>query len=234
MTRLGRPRHHRRKTGSTNSDAVAAAAAGAPHGTLCTAAAQSAGRGRQGRQWSAPPGQALLMSLVLRSFDELLPLRAGLAVADVAGPQTMVKWPNDVLLDGRKVAGILAEASPRHGWAVIGIGVNVAVEVDALPAQVRDRAATLGLRTDELEPLLDRLLGRLAIRLGDPAGAVLATLRQRDALLGRTVTWSTGRGTGEGVDAGGQLIVRQADGGRVVLGAGEVHLQTASWEPVDP
>ncbi len=104
------------------------AIAGAPHGTLVTAGVQTAGRGRQGRTWVAPAGSALLLSLVLREHDALLSLRAGLAVADLAGAAARVKWPNDVLLDGLKVAGILAEGRPQEGWAVLGIGVNVALE----------------------------------------------------------------------------------------------------------
>ena len=133
VSALGRPRLHLRTTGSTNDRARALAAAGAPHGTLVTTGEQTAGRGRQGRTWSAPAGQALLLSLVLRDPDPLLPLRAGLAVADLAGGAARVKWPNDVLLDGRKLAGILVEARPHDGWAVLGIGLNAAVDLDALP-----------------------------------------------------------------------------------------------------
>ena len=83
---LGRPRLHLRAIGSTNERARELAAAGAPHGTLVTAGEQTAGRGRQGRTWTAPPGRALLLSLVVREPDALLSLRGGLAVADVAGP----------------------------------------------------------------------------------------------------------------------------------------------------
>ena len=117
---LGRPRLHLRVTTSTNDRARALAQGGAPHGTLVTAAAQHAGRGRQGRTWSAPPGRALLLSLVLHDPPALLPLAAALAVAEVAGPDAQIKWPNDVLVAGRKVAGILAEGRPHEGWAVLG------------------------------------------------------------------------------------------------------------------
>jgi BirA family transcriptional regulator, biotin operon repressor / biotin---[acetyl-CoA-carboxylase] ligase len=105
---LGRPRLHLRSVGSTNQRARELAAAGAPHGTLVTAAQQTAGRGRQGRRWVAPPGRALLISLVLRRWPRLLPLAAGVAVADECGPDASIKWPNDVLVGGGKVAGILA------------------------------------------------------------------------------------------------------------------------------
>jgi BirA family biotin operon repressor/biotin-[acetyl-CoA-carboxylase] ligase len=227
MSRLGRPRWHRRETGSTSTDALALAAAGAPHGTLVTAGVQRAGRGRQGREWTTPPGQSLLMSVVLRSFDELLPLRAGLAAAEVCGPQALVKWPNDVLVGTRKVAGVLAEVLPREGCAVLGVGINVAVEVAELPAPLRDRAGTLGLVPEAVDDVLDRLLERLAIRLADGAETVLAALRERDALRGRLVTWSDGHGTATGLHHSGALTVDDAHGRRLVLRAGEVHLLPA-------
>jgi BirA family biotin operon repressor/biotin-[acetyl-CoA-carboxylase] ligase len=221
---LGLPRLHVREIASTNDRARALAEAGAPHGTLVSAGAQTAGRGRQGRTWSAPPGQALLCSLVLRAYDPLLPLRAGLAVADVAGGGALVKWPNDVLLEDRKLAGILVEARPSGGWAVLGIGINVAVDPAALPPELRDRAATLGRPPSALEPTLRELLAALAARLDEPAAASLDALRARDALRGRAVRWSGGAGTGAGIDAAGSLLVRLADGSVLTLDAGEVHL----------
>jgi BirA family biotin operon repressor/biotin-[acetyl-CoA-carboxylase] ligase len=221
---LGRPRLHLRETASTNDRARALAAAGAPHGTLVTASLQTAGRGRQGRSWSAPAGRALLCSLLLREYDPLLPLRAGLAVADLAGPGALVKWPNDVLLDGRKVAGILVEARPQDGWAVLGIGVNVAIDVADLPPALRDRAGTLGRTPDDLEGALTELLGHLAARLAERDAAALSSLRARDALLARPVGWEGGTGLGAGIDDTGALLVRRADGTLVTLEAGEVHL----------
>jgi BirA family biotin operon repressor/biotin-[acetyl-CoA-carboxylase] ligase len=222
--RLGRPRLHLRETSSTNDRARALAAAGAPHGTLVTASAQTAGRGRQGRSWSGPPGRALLCSLLLRDYDLLLPLRAGLAVADLAGDAARVKWPNDVLVDGRKLAGILVEARPQDGWAVLGIGVNVAVELADLPPELRDRAATLGRPLDGLEPALAELLGHLERRLAAPPADTLAALRARDALRDQPVRWAGGAGTGAGIDDTGALLVRRDDGTVETLDAGEVHL----------
>jgi len=221
---LGRPRLHLRETDSTNERARVLATGGAPHGTLVTAEVQTAGRGRQGRRWEAPPGAALLCSLVLRRFDELLSLRAGLAVAEVAGEGALVKWPNDVLLDGRKVAGVLVEGRPRDGWAVVGIGVNVAVDVAELPEEVRGAAGTLGRQVDAVEPVLAELLRALARWLGAPAREVTAALAERDALRGRTVTWAQGVGVADGIDASGGLRVRLDGGEAVVLSAGEVHL----------
>jgi BirA family biotin operon repressor/biotin-[acetyl-CoA-carboxylase] ligase len=194
------------------------AAAGAPHGTLVTAGVQTAGRGRQGRRWEAEPGTALLCSLVLRQVDELLSLRAGLAVADLAGEEARVKWPNDVLLGGGKVAGVLVEARPQDGWAVLGIGVNVTTA----PRALGEAAAALG--RPDVEAALTALLAALEARLGEPAPTVLAALRDRDALLGARVTWAGGSGTGDGIDEAGGLRVLLAGGERVVLSAGEVHL----------
>jgi BirA family biotin operon repressor/biotin-[acetyl-CoA-carboxylase] ligase len=223
--RLGRPRLHLRSTTSTNDRARALAQEGAPHGTLVTAAQQSAGRGRQGRTWSAPPGRALLLSLVLRDPPSLLPLGAALAVAEVSGPRARIKWPNDVLLDGRKVAGILAEGRPHDGWAVLGIGLNVAVRVDELPPDLRATAGTLALEPADLEPTLERLLAALERALSLDDAALLDAYRRRDALTGREVSWADGTGRAMGVDATGRLLVELADGGRRALSAGEVHLE---------
>ncbi len=220
---VGSPRVHFRTVDSTNERARALAAAGAPHGTLVTAFEQRAGRGRQGRTWSAPPGRALLCSLVLRDPPRLLPLAAGVAVASVAGAGAAIKWPNDVLVDGRKVAGILVEARPLARWAVLGIGVNVAVSVEELPAELRERAGTLGLAPDAIEELLGRLLEALSKWLEAPEGDVLAAVRARDGLLDREVSWEGGSGTGAGIDGDGRLVVVTA-GGRVALESGEVHL----------
>jgi BirA family biotin operon repressor/biotin-[acetyl-CoA-carboxylase] ligase len=136
-----------------------------------------------------------------------------------------VKWPNDVLLDGRKVAGVLVEGRPQEGWAVVGIGVNAAFAPDELPPELN--AGTLGRRRDELEATLDELLGHLGTRLAEPADETLAALRTRDALLDRPLSWPGGEGVGAGIDAGGRLRVR-GTGGELVLDAGEVHLGRTS------
>jgi BirA family biotin operon repressor/biotin-[acetyl-CoA-carboxylase] ligase len=220
---LGSPRIHFRRTDSTNQRARTLAAAGAPHGTLVTAREQTAGRGRQGRAWSAPPGQALLCSVIVHEPPRLLPLVAGVAVASTAGPQAQIKWPNDVLIDGRKVAGILVEARSQEGWAVVGVGVNVAVDLAELPSEVRERAGTLGLAPEEVEEWLQRLLGELARWLACSEAEVLVCVRERDALRGRPVRWAAGEGTGAGVDGDGRLVVA-TERGHVALEAGEVHL----------
>jgi BirA family transcriptional regulator, biotin operon repressor / biotin---[acetyl-CoA-carboxylase] ligase len=223
--RLGRPRLHLRATTSTNDRARELAQAGAPHGTLVTAAQQTAGRGRQGRTWSAPPGRALLLSVVVRDPPALLPLAAALAVAEVAGPGAKIKWPNDVLLDGRKVAGILTEGRPQDGWAVLGVGLNVALRIEDLPPELHDSAGTLGLEPADVEPTLDRLLAALEAALALDETSLLGAYRARDALHGREVTWATGHGRAAGIDATGRLVVELPEGRRTALSAGEVHLE---------
>ncbi len=209
---LGHPRVYLRRTDSTNERARRLAIAGAPHGTTVTAEEQSAGRGRQGRSWLAPPGSALLCSLVLRDPPPLLSLIAGVAVCDVVGDDARVKWPNDVVLErpypegqtpaqGRvgkktpptlaKLAGILVEGRPQENWSVLGIGVNVAVRIEELPTEVRAGAASLQRARSAIEPLLADLLAALAQRLTEPTSALLESWRTLDALYGRDIAWDT-------------------------------------------
>jgi BirA family transcriptional regulator, biotin operon repressor / biotin---[acetyl-CoA-carboxylase] ligase len=223
MSALGHPRVHYRLIDSTNARARELAGAGAPHGTVVTAAEQSAGRGRQGRAWTAAAGRSLLCSVLVRDPPALLPLAAGVAVAEVAGPDARIKWPNDVLVDGRKIAGILVEGRPQERWAVVGIGLNVALRASDFPAELRSRAGTLGLDPGAIEPTLDALLGHLEHWITAPADPLLGAVRERDALRGREVRWAGGRGVGAGIDSAGRLVVL-TDAGTVALDAGEVHL----------
>jgi BirA family transcriptional regulator, biotin operon repressor / biotin---[acetyl-CoA-carboxylase] ligase len=281
MSALGWPRLHLRRIGSTNDRARELACAGAPHGTLVTASEQTAGRGRQGRRWTAPPDSALLLSLILRPAHNpeglggptahragqcsvsaipdrslpLLPLIAAVAVCDVAGEEARIKWPNDIVLPQvelpagapalGKLAGILAEGRPQAGWAVLGIGLNVAVKLEDLPAELRSSAATLGCPPAAVEPTLRRLLAALEQRLAESATATLDAWRSRDVLYGREISWGApspsvppgrrppgdrgcvtiGRGRAAGIDGRGRLVVALADGGRTTLEAGEVHLE---------
>jgi BirA family biotin operon repressor/biotin-[acetyl-CoA-carboxylase] ligase len=272
---LGHPRVHLQRTDSTNERARELAIAGAPHGTLVSATEQTAGRGRQGRGWAAPPGSALLCSLVLRDPPALLSLIAGVAVCDAVGKEARVKWPNDIVVEMAaggpqptttptaplgsesspsrmtnvptlaKLAGILVEGRPQEDWAVLGIGLNVAVRIEQLPAEVRERAASLELPSSAIEPTMDRLLEALERRLAEPAEGVLEAWGTRDALLDRDVSWGApsttrpsglrtrsghvpvGHGRADGIDGAGRLIVRLADGATTTLDAGEVHLGPA-------
>jgi BirA family biotin operon repressor/biotin-[acetyl-CoA-carboxylase] ligase len=220
---IGTPRVHHRLTDSTNERAKELAVAGALHGTLVTADEQSAGHGRQGRVWSAPPRSAVLMSLVLRDLDELLPLTAAVAVCEALPVEARVKWPNDVWVDRRKVAGILVEGRPQEGWAVLGIGLNVTT--DAFPPELADTATSLRLAGADTttEAALGHLVATLARWLDAPPHAVLAAWRSRDALRGERVRWSGGEGIADGIDDSGALLVRTGNG-HVTLDAGEVHL----------
>lgn len=151
VTSFGAPHRHFRLTDSTNARARELVEAGAPHGTVVTATEQTAGRGRQGRTWTAPPGKALLYSAILRPLDErhlLLPLAIPLAVCDAAEElepniECQVKWPNDIWIDGRKLAGVLIEAKPQDSWAVIGIGLNLSISPSEFPSDLRDKAVSL-------------------------------------------------------------------------------------------
>lgn len=235
---LGHPRLHFLQTDSTNERARALARAGAPHGTLVTADEQTAGRGRQGRSWTAPPGSALLCSLVLRDPPTLLSLLAGVAVCDAVGERARVKWPNDVVVEPElaKLAGILVEGRPQESWAVLGIGINVAVSIDDLPADLHGRAASLELPRSAIESTLACLIDALKRRLAEPTQSVLDAWRARDALRGREVTWAHPKSTppegahpqehgrADGIDDAGRLIVERTDGTRTLLDAGEVHL----------
>ena len=220
---LGSPRVHRRATGSTNDDARALARDGAPHGALVTAGEQTAGRGRRGRSWSAVPGDALLMSIVLRDVPELLTLRVAIAVARACGDDTQIKWPNDVLLDGRKVAGILCEGTAGQSWAIAGIGVNTGA-----PPPDHPEAGGLGRDGGAIEPLLTAVLAELESALSLDERGVVEQIAARDALAGCRIDWDGGVGTATGVDPRGRLLVDGDDGTQFALDAGEVSLAPRS------
>lgn len=230
---IGCPRVHHRTVDSTNARARALAAAGAPHGTVVTAFEQRAGRGRQGRSWSAAPGRALLMSVILRDLAEeaaVLPLAAAVAVAEacevLAPVSCAIKWPNDVWIGGRKVAGILVEGRPQEGWAVLGIGLNTDVAPEDFPAELRGSATSLLIAAGtavSTDTALRCVVRSLDARLADSPAAVMREWRARDALRGRAVRWAGGEGTAAGVADSGSLVVETA-AGRRELDAGEVHL----------
>jgi BirA family transcriptional regulator, biotin operon repressor / biotin---[acetyl-CoA-carboxylase] ligase len=260
---FGKPHEHHERLGSTNTRARELAAEGAEHGTVVTADEQTAGRGRQGRTWTAPPGKALLYSAIVRPLDErhlMLPLAVPLAVCEAAeelagtlahGDDATapnfhcgVKWPNDVLVDRRKLAGILVEARPQDGWAVVGVGLNLTISPDEFPPDLRDTAVSISAAgaggqgrsrrnlplfvtaRPPLTPLTaTEVLNRhLATWVEAEPETVLAAWRQRDALRGREVAWDGGSGVADGVDDRGYLLVVTPGGDRVAVGAGEVHL----------
>ena len=231
------PTVHHRLTDSTNDRARELAEEGAASGTIVTADEQTAGRGRTGRKWSAPSGSALLCSAILRPLEahhSLLPLAVPLAVCEAAEAlapvECRVKWPNDVWLDERKLAGVLIEAR-FPDWAVIGVGLNLSVPNDGFPDDLRWPATSLG---HGVEP--DQALAALREAYGRWFGAkpeeVVAAFEARDALRGREVAWegvggsgTQGEGVCEGVDDLGNLVVVTDAGERLSLGAGEVSLR---------
>jgi BirA family transcriptional regulator, biotin operon repressor / biotin---[acetyl-CoA-carboxylase] ligase len=234
VSRFGRPRRHLRTTDSTNERARELAEAGAPSGTVVTASEQTAGRGRHGRAWTAPPASALLYSAILRPLTarhSLLPIAVPLAVCEAieaAAPvRCEVKWPNDVWIERRKAAGVLIEARPPE-WAVIGIGVNVAIEPDEFPPDLRWPATSVG-HGAPVEAVLEELNGSLSAWVEAPPRETLEAFRRRDALSGKRVSWEgpgEGGGTARGVDDRGNLVV-ETEAGEVALGSGEVTLRVS-------
>jgi BirA family biotin operon repressor/biotin-[acetyl-CoA-carboxylase] ligase len=236
VSAFGNPHRHYRATDSTNERAKALALADAPGGLVVTADEQSAGRGRRGTEWFAPPGSALLYSALLRPFtaerSPLLPLAIPVAVCEaaeaVAPVRCQVKWPNDVWIDERKAAGVLVEARPEEGWAVIGVGVNVAIPAGDFPPELGDTATSLLPAGAGGPSAVQRTLAELNealarwVEAGDDE--VLGAFRARDLLCGRRIAWDGGKGVAEEIDDRGHLVVGRSDGERVALGAGEVHL----------
>ena len=203
-----------------------------PEGAVAAADHQTAGRGRLGRRWEAPPGTAITASVLLRppagTPVQQLSLVAGLAVAETVEAaldlSAQIKWPNDVMVDRRKVAGVLAEA--REGVLVLGIGLNVNQTREELPADARVQAASL--RTvDSIErdraPLLADLLERLERHydawVAGGLDAVFDGIGSRDFLRGRRLSVDGHEGVGNGIDREGRLLV-----GERAVSSGEVEL----------
>lgn len=240
---LGRVVHHFETTGSTNEVAFALAQEGAFHGETVIAERQTAGRGRRGRAWASPPGKNLYCSVILR--PEVPPARAPelTLVAAVALAQTLreagasaeIKWPNDVQVGGRKVAGILTELSAdveRLHFAVLGVGVNLNAGAGDFPPEVAAMATSLRLARGEAVPralftaaLLTRLEHWLDAWLEHGFGPVRAEWKALSSTLGQTVTVRSEQrefeGLAEDLDESGALLVRTDDGLERVL-AGDV------------
>lgn len=206
--------------GSTLDVAHELGAAGAPHGAVVVAAVQTAGRGRQGRRWHSPRG-GVWLSLLLRPAQPpvggALALRAGMAARDalqavLPGHEPRIKWPNDIILGGRKVGGVLCEASwsgGTFGWVCVGVGINVKGPQQP-EAEIRETALFL----DSVAPQVTRLGILLALvpRLA-PIGDTPATLTEAERHRFRLVCWVPPDGDGpDEVDPDGALIVRRADG----------------------
>jgi BirA family biotin operon repressor/biotin-[acetyl-CoA-carboxylase] ligase len=208
-----------------------------PEGAVAVTEHQTAGRGREGRRWEGTAGRSLLFSLLLRPTRGLspqqLPLVAGLAVADAVEAATdahgvaAIKWPNDVLVGGRKVAGILLESS--GGSVVCGIGINVAQAEDELPAGARLPAASLLTavghapdRAELLAVLLATLERRYAAWCRSGLAPLLVELEARNALRGKRVRVGAEAGVAGALAPDGRLTLARADGSTVLVGSGEV------------
>jgi len=242
---LGQELHWYEELGSTNDRAKELAEEGAEHGEVVIAEAQTAGRGRRGRSWVSPPRKNLYFSVVLR--PELPPARApeltlvaSVALCDalrLAGVEAGIKWPNDLLASGRKIAGVLTElaAEPdRVHWAVLGAGVNVNARREDFPEELRDEATSVLIERGQPAPrallaaacftALEDWLDRHA---EEGFGPIREAWRARTVTLGReVVAKADGReiaGTAEDIDETGALLVRGPAGLERVL-AGDVKL----------
>jgi BirA family biotin operon repressor/biotin-[acetyl-CoA-carboxylase] ligase len=221
-------------TGSTNDDALALARAGAPHGTVVLAEAQTHGRGRQGRAWMSPPGENLYLSVLLRPAiaphrAPPLTLAAAVAVCAAAaqlGCRAAIKWPNDVLVDGKKLAGVLTESTSRGGRleaVVVGIGVNV--NWTAIPPELSPSATSLALALGhpvDRERVAQVLLVELERWLAAEPTEVARTWRQLSDTLGRRVKSAEGEGWARDLDDDGALRVELDDGRMVYVRSGEI------------
>ncbi len=224
-------------TDSTNDDAAARARAGAPQGLVIGTDFQAGGRGRRGREWRSEPGDAVLCSVVLRppvpaADVGVLPIVAAVSVAEALGDGAGIVWPNDIVIGGRKVCGILCElAADEAGvaWVVVGIGINVRgvpqLGDGRWQAGALGDAGTPPPRAQVLVAVLTNLSRRYAEWLADGPAATLAAFAERDLLQGSGITIQIGdretSGTAGGLDEQGRLRVMTA-AGEVVAGAGEV------------
>ncbi len=229
------------KTASTNDVARDHARKGAKTGFLVAAARQTSGRGRLGRSWESPAGCGLYVSIVLRPEMEMadagqLTIITSLAVSDaveaVAGMRPQIKWPNDLVLNGRKLAGVLIETEQKAGrlvFAVIGIGLNVRHEAEDFSPEVRELATSLYLATGRAYRRVDVLLGLLEAfekRLKQPFRKAREAWASSSLTLGQRVTLTTARGRkfGQalGLDESGALLIRDDSGKIEAITAGDM------------
>lgn len=242
---LGRRIHWLESADSTNDVAARLAESGAEEGTTVVAEMQTAGRGRHGHVWFSPPGAGLYVSVILRPDDvpedtspvALLTLASGVAIAEavraVTGLPAQIKWPNDVLVGGRKLAGILAEAALQGStlqFVIVGFGVNL--RKAAYPPEIAARVTSIEaetMRPADRALVLAEIIAALGERYADlRAGsfdAILSAWRQLASLSGARVEWDSPsgvvRGRAEDIDRHGALLVR-VDGRTERIVAGEV------------
>ncbi|MBA2462106.1 MAG: biotin--[acetyl-CoA-carboxylase] ligase [Actinobacteria bacterium] len=231
MTRMiGSPRRHEPECESTQL----LLGPDDPEGAIATTDHQTAGRGRFGRQWVEAPATSVLVSILLRPPPErsapelslVAALATALAVEDATGLAAQIKWPNDVMLDRRKVAGMLAEL--KRELVVVGIGLNVNQAREQLPPETKVAAASLRTidgSVRDREEVLEMLLGRLdaCYTTWQESGldGLYDELGARDFLRGRRVTLDGAAGTADRIERDGRLAV-ETESGRVLVASGEV------------
>ena len=243
--RLGTRLHYFQEIGSTNTRARELADRGADEGEIVIAETQSHGRGRLGRRWESPPFTNLYLSFILRPklsprHAPQITLAAAVALVETVGfflPRPpSIKWPNDILVDGKKLAGILTEAAcdaERVDFVVLGVGLNVNYSVVAMPEELRQRATSMADVTGanvSRESVLARLIQDMDRCYGELEVSGFEALRprweERFALRGRRIQVELGdqrvRGVAHGIDREGALIVEDEHGQRRSVVAGDV------------
>jgi BirA family biotin operon repressor/biotin-[acetyl-CoA-carboxylase] ligase len=232
----------RDSAGSTNDELQALALTGEADGLVLLALHQTSGRGRRGAAWFSPPGDSLAFSILVRPEEpralwSRLALAAGLAVAEAveeSGVKAGIKWPNDVWIGHRKVAGILVDATTDS--AIVGIGLNV--NTSTFPAEVADIATSLRLATGRTLPrhevfgAIIRHFARRRLQIGGGFAGLLDAVRQRCVLTGRPVSLTIAgvprQGVVEGIAPGGELLLRTTTGLETLLQADEIRILNAS------
>ena len=228
----------RKTAGSTNDELRALAESGMPEGLVLLALDQTAGRGRRGAAWFSSPAESLAFSILVRPLEPRtcwprLALAAGLAVAEAVaetGAQAGIKWPNDVWIGQRKVAGILVESAAD--FAIVGIGINV--NTTTFPPEVAEIATSLQIATGHTIPrhqILGSIIRHFAQRrreIGEKFPNMLDAVRRRCVLTGRMVSLTISgilrQGIVEGIAPGGELLLRTATGLESLLQADEIRL----------
>ena len=247
--------HRYESVTSTNDLAVRMAEEGAPEGTVVVAREQTAGRGRRGRRWSSPPGSGLYLSFILRpacpmeylwQVGFVASLAAADAIAQVSGLPARIKWPNDILLGGRKVCGILVEARKQSAVCglqsavcsllpavIVGVGINV--NTPTFPSEITEKATSIAIELgyqiavgEVEEALLTALNKWYSTYLEHGFAPIIRAWKKLDCTAGRDVVVDTMEGLVEGraveVNSAGDLIVEGKDGAKVQITAGDVIL----------
>ncbi len=234
------------ETDSTNNEAKKLAAEGVPHGTVVIADFQTAGRGRLDRQFVSPAGKGLYMSVIIRPESDIkfapmitsaAAVAAAISVENICGSEVQIKWVNDLYMNGKKICGILTEATVNTDgksleYAVVGIGINIRSICDELDDELKLRASSIEDETGKIpdrNALCAEILKNLDIWLGKIEDrSYITEYRQREFLTGKRITAESGgkiiNGTAVGIDRNANLMVELPNGDIINLNSGEANL----------